>query len=105
MATDLPQRLPACPLESLRGFLSRDIAKFSHERLDRHNNRLRSVLLRQRCQSLLVLSPQPGGYGLLDVRKRFFVIFALRYATGKSRTLGYDPTVLGVFKCNVEYHC
>ncbi len=103
MTTNLTEDNPAGPLKGLNGLFAGDIGETSHKS-DGDDDLLLAVVKGLGTQGFLILSPEPGLNGFLDIDQRFLFVFALRDTTGQGRTLGYQPAVFDMFNGYVKQH-
>ncbi len=103
MTADLPQDVPPSFLKGLDGLHAGDVCKTSHG-LDSNNHLMLSVGQGLRGCDLLILGPEPGLNGFLDVGQGLLLVLALGNATRESRTLRDYPAIFCVVYGDVKQH-
>ena len=103
VAAYLPDSLPTVSLESFRRlfagkFANRDTNPPSDCDYDGCELRIEPAS----SKGLLVLGPEPGPNGLLDILERFLLVLPLGDASGQSRTLRNEPAFLVFLESHVK---
>ena len=103
MTSDLAEDDPPGVLKGLDGTFAGDIGETSHG-LDGDDDLMLAVMEGLGGGDLLILGPEPGVNGFLDIGECFLFVFALGDAAGEGGALGDEPAVFRVFNGDMKQH-